>query len=203
MSSNIPIKIGIGDLTELEIANPTASRSAIVRAILVAVVAKGVPLTAGGFTPPAAATWTTVAFDMGSELLVTRAFQINNVKNLSALLFNAVRDPFIFPYANEFLSLSAAARKRRVDDVLLTATGKRLPDGSALQDEHDEREQRTFLMRFLIDELQRTADALEEANARHAAANDAFLAFKALLGEMPPRVPFAKVEAEVSAPEES
>jgi len=128
MSSSIPLKVALGDLSPFEITNPTASRSAIIRALVVATVAKGTPLSVAAFDPPRASTWTTVAIDMGTELLITKAFQINNVKNLSALIFNAVRDPAIPSYTNEFLALSAAGKKKRVDDVLLAATGTRLPE---------------------------------------------------------------------------
>jgi hypothetical protein len=183
MSSSIPLKVALGDLSPFEITNPTASRSAIIRALVVATVAKGTPLSVAAFDPPRASTWTTVAIDMGTELLITKAFQINNVKNLSALIFNAVRDPAIPSYTNEFLALSAAGKKKRVDDVLLAATGARLPEGSQTQEEEAEQVQKSNLLRFVIEELERTGKAFEEASARHAAAKAAFDALQRLLGE--------------------
>jgi len=183
VSSSIPIKVALGDLTPFEIANPTTSRSGIVRAIIVATVAKGAPLSVETFDPPRAATWTSVAVDMGTELLVAKAFQINNVKNLSALIFNAVRDPSISTYVNEFLALSAAGKKKRVDDVLLASTGARLPEGTTTQEEEAEQAQRSNLLRFVVEELERTGKAVEEANARHSAAKAAFDALQILLGE--------------------
>lgn len=183
MSSSIPLKVALGDLVQFEVANPTTSRSGIIRAIVVATVAKGGPLAVENFEPPRASTWTTVAVDTGTELLVAKAFQINNVKNLSALIFNAVRDPVIPPYVNEFLALSAAGKKRRVDDVLLASTGSRLPEGSTTQEEEVEQEQRSNLLRFVVEELERTGKMVEEANARHAAAKAAFDALQVLFGE--------------------
>lgn len=183
MSSSIPLKVALGDLAPFEIANPTSSRSGIIRALVVATVAKGTPLSVATFDPPRASTWTTVAVDMGTELLVAKAFQINNVKNLSALVFNAVRDPAIPAYTNEFLALSAAAKKKRVDDVLLAATGTRLPEGVQTQEEEAEQVQKSNLLRFVVEELERTGKAFEEASARHAAAKAAFDALQMLLGE--------------------
>ena len=87
--SSLPLKVALGDLTALEVAHPTATRSGIIRALVVGTVAKGTPLVVPPFTPPSASTWTTISVDSGTELLVTKAFQINNVKNLSALVFNA------------------------------------------------------------------------------------------------------------------
>ena len=93
--SSLPLKVALGDLTALEVAHPTATRSGIIRALVVGTVAKGTPLVVPPFTPPSASTWTTISVDSGTELLVTKAFQVNNVKNLSALVFNAVRDTFV------------------------------------------------------------------------------------------------------------
>ncbi len=187
MPSTIPLKVALGDLTPLEVSEPTASRSAIIRSLILATVAKGVPLTTPQFDPPKASSWTTVAVDTATELLITKAFQINNAKNLSALIYNAVRDPDVLASAKVFLSLSAAAKKKRVDEVLLASTGAVLANGEEPSPEEEaEQAQRSHLLRFVVEELEQASKALEVATARHTSAKLAFEALQNLFGETAP-----------------
>jgi hypothetical protein len=179
--SSLPLKVALGDLTPLEVAHPTATRSGIIRALVVGTVAKGTPLVVPPYTPPSASTWTTISVDSGTELLITKAFQINNVKNLSALVFNAVRDTEVRAWAEDFLNLTPAGKKKRVDEVLLAATGAILATSDSPDDE-EETSHRSHLLRFLVDELDAATKALEIANARHTAAKMAFVAFQTLHG---------------------
>ena len=183
MSSNIPIKIALGDLTPFEVSSPTASRSGIIRALIVAAVAKNMLLDVSSFDPPKASSWTTIAVDTATEILISKAFQINNAKNLSALVFNAVRDAAVVAYAKEFLDLSPAAKRRRVNDVLLASTGSVLASDEPSADEEAEQAQRSHLLRFVVDELEQATKALDAATARHTAAKMAFEALQNLLGE--------------------
>lgn len=185
MPSTIPLKVALGDLTPLEVSEPTASRSAIIRSLILASVAKGVPLVTPPFDPPKASSWTTVAVDTATELLITKAFQINNAKNLSALIYTAVRDPDALTYAKSFLSLSAASKKKRVDEVLLASTGAVLASEDS-PDEEAEQAQRSHLLRFVVEELEQSSKALEAATARHTAAKLAFEALQNLFGETAP-----------------
>lgn len=181
MSSTIPIKIAIGDLTPLEVSAPTASRSSIVRALLVATVAKGAPLDVPAFDPPRASAWTSVAVDTATEVLIAKAFQINDAKNISAIIYNAVRDTLVLDRARDFLSLSAAAKRKRVDDVLLAATGSTVSSEDRAEEEADQA-QKSHLVRFVVDELEQASKALEAATSRHTAAKMAFEALQGLLG---------------------
>jgi len=177
---SIPLKIALGDLTPLEVSHPTATRSSIIRALVVGTVAKGSPLALPPFNPPSASTWTTISVDSGTELLITKAFQINNVKNLSALVFNAVRDSDVRAWSDDFLNLTPAAKRKRVDEVLLAATGA-VVAASDNPDEEDESAHRSHLLRFLVDELDAATKALEQATSRHTQAKMAFEAFQTLL----------------------
>lgn len=183
MSSNIPIKIALGDLTPFEVSAPNASRSGIIRALIVATVAKNAPLDVPSFDPPRASSWTTIAVDTATEVLITKAFQINGAKNLSALIFNAVRDASVVLYAKEFLDLTPAAKRRRVDEVLLASTGSVPASDDPSPDEEAEQAQRSHLLRFVVDELEQATKALDAATARHTAAKMAFEALQNLLGE--------------------
>jgi len=179
--SSLPLKVALGDLTPLEVSHPTATRSGIIRALVVGTVAKGSPLDVPPFNPPSASTWTTISVDSGTELLITKAFQINSVKSLSALVFNAVRDTEVRAWAEDFLNLTPAAKKKRVDEVLLAATGAVVASSDNPEDE-EEHAHRSHLLRFLVDELDAATKALEAANARHTAAKMAFVAFQTLHG---------------------
>lgn len=184
MSSSIPLKVALGDLTPLEVHAPTASRSGIVRALIVGVVAKNAPLAVSMFDPPKASSWTTVAVDTATEILINKAFQTNNAKNLSALVFNAVRDPDVVAYAKDFLNLSAAAKRKRVDEVLLVSTGSVVASGDeSSPDEESEQAQRSHLLRFVVEELEEASKVLDAATARHTSAKLAFDALQRILGE--------------------
>ena len=185
MSSTIPIKIAIGDLTPLEVSAPTASRSSIIRALIVGTVAKGAPLAVPGFDPPRASSWTSVAVDTATEVLIAKAFQINSAKNISALVYNAVRDPEVTSVARDFLVLSPAAKRKRLDEVLVAATGSTVATESSPEEEA-EQAQRSHLVRFVVDELEQASKALEAATSRHTAAKMAFEALQSILGDRSP-----------------
>ena len=182
MSSTIPIKVALGDLTSLEVSAPTASRSSIIRALIVGTVAKGAPLDVPGFDPPRASSWTSVAVDTATEVLIAKAFQTNSVKNISALVYNAARDPVVTATARDFLALSAAAKRKRVDEVLVAATGSTVSSETSAEEEA-EQVQRSHLVRFVVDELEQASKALEVATARHTAAKMAFEALQSVLGD--------------------
>lgn len=182
MSSTIPIKVALGDLTPLEVSAPTASRSSIIRALIVGAVAKGAPLDVPGFDPPRASAWTSVAVDTATEVLIAKAFQTNSVKNISALIYNAVRDPAVTATARDFLALSPAAKRKRVDEVLVAATGSTVSSDTSVEEEA-EQVQKSHLVRFVVDELEQASKALEAATARHTAAKLAFEALQAVLGD--------------------
>ena len=184
MSSTIPLKVALGDLTPLEVSAPTASRSGIIRALIVATVAKNAPLASPPFDPPKASSWTTIAVDTATEVLIGKAFQTNNVKNLSALVYNAVRDPEVLAYTRDFLNLSPAAKKKRMDEVLLASTGAVLASGDEVPPD-EESDQRSHLLRFVVEELEEASKVLEAATARHTAAKMAFNALQTILGEGP------------------
>lgn len=181
MATTVNLKFCIADLTPIHLAHPTASRSLIVRSIIYAVASLDGPLVVSEVEPPRAALWTSVSMDVSTEMLGAICFKKNGAKNLSAIVYHAVRDPRVLERVDEFLGLSEHARKRRVDALVLESTGEH--PGAVEEEAAAEAEAPAALLAYCVSEVSRTEKDLERAQKAHDAARAALLACRRAFGE--------------------
>ena len=181
MPTSLSVKLCVADLAPLQLSYPDVSRSGIIRAILYATAVLAEPLAAAPIEPPRASLWTSVSLDPTTELLLDAALKKNGAKNLSAVVYHAVRDPRALESAEQFLSLSEGARRRKIDALLLAVTGQRV--GAFEEDAEADEAAPTVLLTYLLAEVSRTEKAMLTSQKEYESARGALLAYRRAMGD--------------------
>ena len=180
LSLTLPIKMPVADFAPFQNQHPGVSRSSLVRALIYACASAEQPLPSPDFEPPRLSAWTTVAIDPSTEILLQHVYEKNNVSNVSALIYAAVRDAATVKDATAFLRRHPIEQKKLATKLARTLSGfsedaeedeeiREIEDGASLR-----------LERYLVSEVSRTEEAVKVAIKAHTAAKSALASFFSL-----------------------